>query len=123
MSEKICIIGDGITALILAKVLLDLNIEIDLVNQKYFNKKKLKTRTLAISNSNFFFLKEQNILSEKIDSLWKINKINIFNTKFRNGSSAILDFKNKKKNPIFYMVKYNNFFFKFKIKKLKKTLY
>ena len=75
MSEKICIIGDGITALILAKVLLDLNIEIDLVNQNTFNKKKLKTRTLAISNSNFFFLKEQNILSEKIDSLWKINKI------------------------------------------------
>ena len=97
MSEKICIIGDGITALILAKVLLDLNIEIDLVNQNTFNKKKLKTRTLAISNSNFFFLKEQNILSEKINSLWKINKINIFNTKFRSGSSAILDFKNKKK--------------------------
>ena len=71
-----------------------------------FNKKKLKTRTLAISNSNFFFLKEQNILSEKINSLWKINKINIFNTKFRSGSSAILDFKNKKKNPIFYMEKY-----------------
>ena len=42
MSEKICIIGDGITALILAKVLLDLNIEIDLVNQNTFNKKKLK---------------------------------------------------------------------------------
>jgi len=116
MSEKICIIGDGITALILAKVLLDLNIEIDLVNQNTFNKKKLKTRTLAISNSNFFFLKEQNILSEKIDSLWKINKINIFNTKFRNGSGAILDFKNKKKNPIFYMVKYNNFFLNLKSK-------
>ena len=33
MSEKICIIGDGITALMLTKVLLDLNIEIDLINK------------------------------------------------------------------------------------------
>ena len=56
MSEKICIIGDGITALMLTKVLLDLNIEIDLINQNIFNKKKLATRILAISNNNFMFL-------------------------------------------------------------------
>ena len=57
------------------------------------------------------FLKKKSILSEKIDSSWKINKINVFNTKSKNISSLLLDFKNKENNPIFYMIRYNNFFF------------
>ena len=49
MSEKICIIGDGITALMLTKVLLDLNIEIDLINKNIFN----KTPSVAKKRINF----------------------------------------------------------------------
>ena len=116
MSEKICIIGDGITALMLTKVLLDLNIEIDLINQNIFNKKKLATRILAISNNNFMFLKKQAILSNKINRLWKINKINIFNFKSKSGPSSLMHFQNKENNPIFYTIKYNNFFLNLKSK-------
>ena len=122
MSEKICIIGDGITALMLTKVLLDLNIKIDLVNQNIFNKKKFTTRTFAISNNNFMFLKKESILSEKIDLSWKINKINVFNTKSKNIPSLLLDFKNKENNPIFYMIRYNSFFFNLKSKIKKNPL-
>ncbi len=45
MSEKICIIGDGITALMLTKVLLDLNIEIDLINKNIL--------VFSLKNENF----------------------------------------------------------------------
>ena len=55
----------------LTKVLLDLNIEIDLINKNIFNKAPPIARTLAISNNNFLFLKKESILSEKMDSLWK----------------------------------------------------
>ena len=105
MSEKICIIGDGITALMLTKVLLDLNIEIDLINKNIFNKTPPIARTLAISNNNFLFLKKESILSEKMDSLWKINKINIFNSKLKNSPDLLINFKNKENNPMFYTIK------------------
>ena len=116
MSEKICIIGDGITALMLTKVLLDLNIEIDLINKNIFNKTPPIARTLAVSNNNFLFLKKESILSEKMDSLWKINKINIFNLKLKNSPDLLINFKNKENNPMFYTIKYNNFFLKLKSK-------
>ena len=119
MLGKICIIGDGITALMLTKVLLDLNIESDLINKNIFNKTPPVARTLAISNNNFLFLKKESILSEKMDSLWKINKINIFNLKLKSSPDLLINFKNKENNPLFYMIKYNNFFLnvKSKIKK------
>ena len=122
MSERICIIGDGLTALMLAKVLLNLNIEIDLINKNIFNKTPSTTRTVAISNNNFLFLKKESILSEKMDSLWKINKINIFNLKLKNSPDLLINFKNKENNPLFYMIKYNNFFLNIK-SKIKKILY
>ena len=122
MSEKICIIGDGITALMLTKVLLDLNIEIDLINKNIFNKTPPIARTLAISNNNFLFLKKESILSEKMDSLWKINKINIFNLKLKSSPDLLINFKNKENNPLFYMIKYNNFFLNIKSKINKNSL-
>ena len=45
----------------------------------------------------------------------KINKINIFNSKLKNSPDLLINFKNKENNPMFYTIKYNNFFFKFKI--------
>ena len=113
MYKKICIIGEGLTALMLAKVLLDLNLKIDLVNQNIFSKKKNQTRTVAISSNNFSFLKKQEIISAKKNSSWKINKINIFNSKF-NKSKKVLDFKKKGDVPIFYMIKNNHLFLKLK---------
>ena len=45
MFEKNCIIWDGITALTLTKVLLDLNIEIDLINKNIL--------VFSLKNENF----------------------------------------------------------------------
>ena len=122
MSEKICIIEDGITALMLTKILLDLNIEIDLINKNIFNNSPPIARTLAISNNNFLFLKKESILSEKMDSLWKINKINIFNLKLKSSPDLLINFKNKENNSLFYMIKYSNFFLNIKSKIKKNPL-
>ena len=62
------------------------------------------------------FLKKESILSEKMDSLWKINKINIFNLKLKSSPDLLINFKNKENNPLFYMIKYNNFFLNIKSK-------
>ena len=53
MYKKICVIGEGITSLIVTRVLLDLNLEIDLVSESFFSNKKYDNRSLAISYSNF----------------------------------------------------------------------
>ena len=60
MKQKICIIGDGITGLITAISLSQYNLDIDLYGKKVdFNKSR--SRSLALSNSNYKFLKSLNI--------------------------------------------------------------
>ena len=77
MSYKICIIGDGITALILAKVFLDLNIEVNLISRNINKKRFTSNRTLAISKSNFNFLEKQKILKYEKKHTWRINGIKL----------------------------------------------
>lgn len=120
MSYKICIIGDGLTALILTKVFLDLNIQVDLLNEK-INKTKLNgNRTVAISKSNFEFLKNKKVLTNNPNYAWKINEIKLFSTKLDKLSKLILEFKNK--NPFFYIVKNNSLYSDLKKNIKKKSL-
>ncbi len=72
---RVCIIGSGLSALTLAKALLNENIEVDiLISQK---KRGInKTRTLGISKSNFDYFNKNIINIEKI--IWKLKKIEIF---------------------------------------------
>ena len=105
MTGKICIIDGGISGLILSKVLSDLNIKIDLINRNFSNKKKYRTRSIAISRSNFLFLKNLNILTKKQNLFWKIKEIRLFNTKINHSNKMIFDFKNPENTPIFYMIK------------------
>ena len=72
---KVCILGNNLTGLTLAKFLVNQNIYVDLL----FKKKKFKfskTRTLGISKSNVDFF-NKNIINIK-NLLWKLNKIEIF---------------------------------------------
>jgi len=119
MSYKICIIGDGITALILTKVFLDLNVEISLINRNVNKKRFTSNRTVAISKSNFNFLKNQKILKYEKKNTWRINEIKLFDTKLNQFKKPILEFKNKNKEPLFYMIK-NEFLFSELKKKIKK---
>jgi 2-octaprenyl-6-methoxyphenol hydroxylase len=72
---KVCILGNSLTALTLAKTLVNLKINVEILYVK--KKVKLsKTRTIGISKSNIDFF-NKNIIG--INSLlWKLKKIEIF---------------------------------------------
>ena len=61
--QKICIVGGGLTGLITAIALSKLNLKIDLVTNS--TNRNIKTnRTIAISQQNYNFLKELNLLKQ-----------------------------------------------------------
>ena len=86
---KLCILGEGLISLTLAKALVNEGVYVDVIS----NKKKLKynkSQTLGISQSNIEFFGKNILNIEKL--LWDINKIEIFSESFDN--KKILDFKN-----------------------------
>jgi 2-octaprenyl-6-methoxyphenol hydroxylase len=71
----VCILGNSLTALTLAKVLVNYEINVDII----FNKKNYKinrSRTIGISKSNVDFFNSNIINIEKL--IWNIKKIEIF---------------------------------------------
>ena len=70
---KVCILGSGLSALTLAKALVNQKIYVDLCYSKN-NLKIDKSRTLGISKSNFDYFNSNIIKIEKI--IWKLKKIN-----------------------------------------------
>ena len=96
---KVCILGGGLSALTLAKALVNQNIHVEIVTQK--NEQKFsQTRTIGISKSNTDFFNQRIINIEKI--LWKLKKIEIFTENLKN--EKLLNFKNNDKE-IFSIVK------------------
>lgn len=97
---NICIIGDGLTGLSLAKNLINKKINIH-----FYHKSKIKnlssSRTIGISKNNLeFFRKEIHKIPKK--SLWGIKKIEIFSEKLE--KENLFKFENDEDN-LFYMVK------------------
>ena len=97
---NICIIGDGLTSLSLAKNLINKKI-----NVHFYHKNKIKnlstTRTIGISKNNLeFFRKEICKIPKKI--FWKIKKIEIYSEKLEH--KKLLRFENDK-DDLFYMLK------------------
>ncbi len=86
---RVCILGSGLTALTLAKALVNQNIFVDLISSNK-NHKINHSRTIGISksNSNYFNRNITNI--EKIS--WKLKKIEIYTDKNKN--EKILNFEN-----------------------------
>ena len=75
---KVCILGNNLTALTLAKTLVNLKINVEIL----YIKKNLdfnKTRTIGVSKSNIDFFNKKIISINSL--LWKINKIDIYSDK------------------------------------------
>ena len=98
---NICLLGNNLTNLVLANILLKKKINVKIICK---SEKSLSTntiRTIAISNENYKFLKE-NIKGLSILG-WPSEKIKIYSDK--NISSELFEFKNKSNNN-FYLLKY-----------------
>ena len=97
---NVCIIGEGLTALSLAKSLINKKI-----NVHYYHKSKnsnfSSNRTIGISKSNFEFFKEK-IFQIPKNNYWKINRIEIHTDKI--DTKKLLKFENDK-NDLFYIIK------------------
>ena len=87
---KVCILGNGLTSLSLAKCLVNLGISIVIFPTKK-NLDQEKTRTIGISKKNLDFFNKKILNINKF--LWNINRIQIYSDNLIN--EKILDFKNK----------------------------
>ena len=101
---NICILGDGITGLTLAKGLIDKNIKVFLFGQKNNKYNDLSTRTVGISKNNFDFFNTK-ILKLRKSFFWKIDQISIFDE--NNKKEKIIEFK-KTNRELFYIIKNDN---------------
>ncbi len=96
---RVCILGSGLTALTLAKALVNQNIFVDIVSSNK-NYKINQSRTIGISKSNYEYFNRNIINIKKI--IWKLKKIEIYsdNTK----KEKILNFENNK-DQLFSIIK------------------
>ena len=102
---NICLLGNNLTNLVLANIFLKKKINVDIVSHTPTPVLKNTIRTIAISNENYKFLKE-NI--KNVSSLgWPTSMIKIYSEK--NRSSELFQFKNKNQNN-FYLLKYIEFY-------------
>ena len=99
---KVCIIGDSLTSLALAKALVNREIFVDI-----FYKKKIvnvdKSRTIGISKSNIVFFNKNIANISKI--LWQIKKIKIFSENLY--KNEIINFEDSREN-LFSILKNHN---------------
>jgi 2-octaprenyl-6-methoxyphenol hydroxylase len=102
---NICIIGDNLTSLSLAKNLVNKKINIHVYHKDKI-KNLLSNRTIGISKSNLEFFKKE-IYNIPKNIFWEINKIEIYSEKL--DQEKLLDFKNNKKK-LFYMVRNNDLY-------------
>ncbi len=96
---KVCILGNGLTSLTLAKTLVNKGIYVDVLSDKNFQNFD-KLRTIGISKSNIEYFNKYILDIRKL--IWKINKIEVFSENLIN--EKILDFKDYKKQ-LFAIVK------------------
>ncbi len=102
---NICLLGNNLTNLVLANILLNKKINVDIISQTNSSLLTNTVRTIAISNENYKFLGE-NI--KGISNLgWPTEKIRIYSDK--NKSSELFEFKNKNQKN-FYLLKYSTLY-------------
>ena len=108
--QKICIIGDGLTGLSAAAILSQDNIKIDLfVGNKNYNKSKSDTRTTAVSESSYQFIKQKLNINKKF-LFWPCKEINLF----IENNKDFTNFLNFKKKNLMYI--FQNYKLKKKLK-------
>ena len=95
----VCIIGNGLTTLTLAKALVNCKINVDV----FFNKKNYKvnrSRTIGITKKNIDFFNNNIINIEKI--IWKLKRIEIFSENLKD--KKLINFKTNK-TQLFSIIK------------------
>jgi len=96
---KVAILGNNLSSLVLAKILVNKNIYVDLLSD--LNEANYpKSRTIGITHKNFEFFSNNVLSIEKIS--WKIKNIKIYSDNLPN--QKILEFK-KKDSDIFYIIR------------------
>ena len=95
----VCIIGNNLTALTLAKSLVKRRINVDLLHSKK-NYKISETRTIGITKNNIDFFNSDIINIDKL--IWKIKKIEIFSENLKR--EKLINFK-KNTNQLFSIIK------------------
>jgi len=111
---KLCILGNGLTSLCLAKSLVNMGINVEI----FSSQKRLghdKTRTIGISKQNLDFFNKEILNINKF--LWNIDKIQIYSDNLKD--EKILDFQNKNQT-LFATIK-NYQLYKFLSSNLKKN--
>ncbi len=101
---KICLIGNNLTSVILARILSTKKLYIDVFSTN-LSDKKFKTRTLGLSAQNYDFLNSFNKdLKKKTNIVSKINVI-VDNNKIKEKITF-----NDENKPLFHMIKYDDLF-------------
>ena len=102
---NICLIGDSLTSLTLAKTLVNNKTKVCMY---YKNSKKVlnNNRTISISSDNLEFLEKQ-VVKIKKKLFWEINKIEIYNENKK--YDKILNFQSSKKK-LFSIIKYKDLY-------------
>ncbi|MDC0517730.1 FAD-dependent monooxygenase [Candidatus Pelagibacter sp.] len=111
---KICIIGDGLTSLTLAKALINKKVSVDILHSQK-NKNYSHSRTLGISQNNIEYFNKNISDIKKIG--WKIKDIKIFTDNL--AKSEVIKFSEKNKQ--LFSILYNYKLYNQLIKELKKN--
>ena len=114
---NICLIGDSLTSLALAKSLINKNIKV-FVYYKNTKNSSFQSRTIGISKNNFDFF-DKEIIKFKKDMFWKIKQIEIYSEKLKD--EKILNFENNKEE--LFLIAKNNEIYELLEKDLKKINY
>ena len=96
---KVCILGNSLTALTLAKAIVNQNIYVDILTEKKVLNLN-KSRTIGISKSNLDFFNSNIINVEKL--IWKLKKIDIFTDNLKN--EKLINFE-KSNDQLFSIIK------------------
>ncbi len=98
---NICILGDSLTSLSLAKNLVNKKLNVQIFYNKDKKVNNSPTRTIGISKSNIDYFNKE-IIKINSNLLWDINKIEIFSEKLNR--DKILNFEDYK-NDLFSLIK------------------
>ena len=102
---NICLIGDGLISLALAKTLINSKIKV-FMYCKYNKKSSLNNRTIGITSNNLKFFQNE-IIKIKKNLYWDVNQIEIYNN--YSNKEKILNFKDSKK-VLFSIIKNNDLY-------------
>ena len=102
---KICLLGNNLTNLVLANILLKKKINVEIITQDNPSLLINTIRTIAISNENYEFLRKN--IKGFSNLGWPTEKIKIYSAK--NKSSELFEFKNKNQSN-FFLLKYSTLY-------------